>query len=212
MQTLYIHNKPVILRTPEESVSNNFILLKSPDRAGFLSELNRLKEEDISGYQIITKHPEEVIEALLSNFQYYPAAGGLVTDTKNGDILLMFRRGKWDLPKGKMESNETPEETALREVSEETGLKNIKIIKKLTDTWHSYPVSVYGDANKDTLQRDILKQTHWFQMVFTGNELTIPQIEEDIVDIQWIKPENIKKYLDYSYPNIRDVFKTVSLF
>jgi hypothetical protein len=43
-------------------------------------------------------------------------------------------------------------------------------------------------------------------MKFTGTELTVPQIEEDIIDIQWIKPEHLGKYLKFSYKNIVDVF------
>lgn len=100
--------------------------------------------------------------------------------------------------KSGMDAGETPEMTARREVAEETGLHNIHIEGKLADTWHAY--HQFG--------KDIMKQTHWFKMQFTGTELTVPQIEEDILDIQWIKPDNISKYMRYSYQNLQTVFES----
>lgn len=212
MKTLFIHSKPVLISDKESKNETpsypRLTILQNPQPDLLPTLLDKLKEEASNGYHFIVDNPSETWESLLKNFNHWQAAGGLVLNTA-GEILFLFRRGKWDLPKGKMDAGENPEETALREVTEETGLKNIKIIQKLTDTWHSYPLSVYKNLPQkeaDT-RKDILKQTHWFKMEFTGSELTIPQIEEDIIDIQWIKPENTEKYLNYSYPNIRQVFK-----
>jgi 8-oxo-dGTP pyrophosphatase MutT (NUDIX family) len=108
----------------------------------------------------------------------------------------MFRRNKWDLPKGKQDEGESLEECAVREVREETGLQQITLTDKITETFHYYPLK----------EKKVLKHTYWYRMQFTGTELTIPQIEEDIMDIQWIKPENLGKYLKFSYKNIEDVF------
>lgn len=215
MQTFFIHNKPVIIGATAdkdqlsgfaETEFSNLLLLQEPDQKEIPALIHALKDESSRGYLILSDRPDRIFHLITSEFSHWQAAGGLVSNTA-GEFLLLFRKGKWDLPKGKMEKDETPEETALREVSEETGLQNIHITKKLTETWHSYPLSVYKDNLEDKNVKDILKQTHWFAMSFTGNELTIPQIEEDIIDIQWIKPENIEKYLKYSYPNLKLVFK-----
>ena len=208
MQKLYIHNKPVILYSEDDNIKKeelNFLNITQPAPREIPSILKDLDKESTNGIRIKTNQSNAFLEALFSYFQHWKAAGGLITNPK-GEILLLFRRGKWDLPKGKMEAGEKPEETAIREVTEETGLKNISIVKKLTDTWHSYPISVYGTQENND-QKDVLKQTFWFQMDFTGEELTIPQIEEDIIDIQWIKPENIHRYIAYSYPNLKLVFE-----
>jgi 8-oxo-dGTP pyrophosphatase MutT (NUDIX family) len=122
------------------------------------------------------------------------AAGGLITNA-TGEVLLMFRRGKWDMPKGKQDEGETLEACALREVQEETGLQNIRLGHLITETWHYYSLK----------EKRILKHSYWYRMYFTGAELTVPQIEEDIVDIQWIRPDNLGKYMQYSYQNIVDV-------
>lgn len=214
MHILYIEHKPVIICKETSPAGRDYPLLSfskihNPEPEFLSGLLKSLKDETVNGYLITSDAPEKVWAHLLKKFNHWQAAGGLVTNSA-GEILLLFRRGKWDLPKGKSEENETPEETALREVSEETGLKNIHIVRKLTETWHSYPLSVYKDRvirEKGETGKDVLKQTFWFHMTFTGNELTIPQIEEDIMDIQWVRPENIEKYLAYSYPNLKQVFK-----
>lgn len=214
MQTFFIQNKPLIIGSTDKNPSTPLTepayaqlpLLREPEQNALPSLLETLKEPGIPGYIILSEHPEQLQAFLVSQFQHWQAAGGVVINP-SGEVLLLFRRGKWDLPKGKTEAGESHEQTALREVTEETGLKNIQIVKKLIETWHSYPLSVYSDQSKAVPSKDILKQTFWYEMKFTGTELTVPQIEEDIVDIQWIKPENIQKYLRYSYPNLTLVFR-----
>ncbi|HLR36932.1 MAG TPA: NUDIX domain-containing protein, partial [Chitinophagaceae bacterium] len=155
MQKLYIHNKPVILYSEDDNIKKeelNFLNITQPAPREIPSILKDLDKESTNGIRIKTNQSNAFLEALFSYFQHWKAAGGLITNPK-GEILLLFRRGKWDLPKGKMEAGEKPEETAIREVTEETGLKNISIVKKLTDTWHSYPISVYG-AQENNDQKD----------------------------------------------------------
>ncbi|MGH2643113.1 MAG: NUDIX hydrolase [Chitinophagaceae bacterium] len=203
MQNIIIHGKPVIIcdqiteRIQARITNEHLIQMHEPDLKNIESLLHALQDNAVYGYVWLSHQPEAVFKSLISHFEHWQAAGGLIVNYRD-QVLLMFRRGKWDLPKGKMEPDETPEITARREVTEETGLHNLHIESKLSDTWHAY--HQFG--------KDIMKQTHWFKMQFTGTELTVPQIEEDILDIQWIKPENISKYLQYSYPNLKTVFES----
>lgn len=128
------------------------------------------------------------------------AAGGLVKN-QNGEYLLIFRRGKWDLPKGKLDKGESFEKAALREVEEECGIKKLEIIRPLLSTYHTYPYK----------QGIALKRTSWYEMLYTGNKAPIPQTEEDIEEIRWVSPGKIPVYLSNSFPAISDVFKYVGV-
>ncbi|MDL2326378.1 NUDIX domain-containing protein, partial [Bacteroidales bacterium OttesenSCG-928-A14] len=115
------------------------------------------------------------------------AAGGIVVNG-NGDILMIYRRGFWDFPKGKIEKNETPKEAAIREVAEETGVMSLRISEELNPTYHTYT----QDAEA------ILKKTHWFVMENDRFENTKPQIEEDITEIRWVKCDEVAGLLSNS--------------
>jgi mutator protein MutT len=122
------------------------------------------------------------------------AAGGIVQN-ENGEILLQLRKGKWDLPKGKLDEGETIEECAVREVEEETGLKNIHLGELLGTTLHQY-------TEKGV---DIEKETFWYDMRVSGEQNLVPQIEEDILDLKWVKEKDLAPYLKNTYDNIIDI-------
>ncbi|HEY2649514.1 MAG TPA: NUDIX domain-containing protein [Puia sp.] len=124
------------------------------------------------------------------------AAGGLV-ENEMGEILFMFRRGKWDLPKGKLDPGETLEECALREVEEETGVGQLKLKKFLLQTLHEY----------EELGKVIQKKTHWFLMATTSLQSLVPQTEEDITDLRWINPSDFEIVLRNTYPAIVEVLR-----
>jgi 8-oxo-dGTP pyrophosphatase MutT (NUDIX family) len=128
------------------------------------------------------------------------AAGGLVKNHK-GEFLLIFRRGKWDLPKGKLDNGESFEKAAVREVKEECGIKKLAITKPLLSTYHTYPFKE-GTA---------LKKTAWFEMNCSDKKDPVPQVEEDIEEVRWVPGSKIANYLSNSYPAIIDVFKYTGL-
>ncbi len=115
---------------------------------------------------------------------------------KKGEVLFIFRNGKWDLPKGGTEKGEIIEATAMREVEEETGVNQLKITRKLQKTYH-----IFKRNGKYKL-----KITHWFEMQsnFEGNP--IGQLEEGIEKVAWLNPEEIKQALQNSYENIKLLF------
>ena len=122
------------------------------------------------------------------------AGGGIVSNEEN-KILFQFRRGKWDLPKGKLEEGETIEECAVREVEEETGLQNIQLDQPVGITHHFYKEN----------GKDIEKETHWFSMQVPGSQELIPQLEEDITELRWVAKNEIQDYLNNSFKNIEEI-------
>jgi len=126
------------------------------------------------------------------------AAGGLVTNPK-GEILWIFRRGFWDLPKGKLDEGETIQTCAVREVQEETGINNIQLHQMLCFTNH-----IYFDKY---LKEKVVKRTYWFQMTIPDLQEGIAQASEDIEKIEWNTLSKARHCLDHTYPNILEVIE-----
>ena len=120
------------------------------------------------------------------------AAGGLVRN-KKGKMLFIFRKNKWDLPKGKVDKGETFENGAMREVEEETGVKKLKLISFAGMTYH-----VFKRNNQYRL-----KETYWFYMTTNFSGKLKPQMQEDITKAEWKGPTKISKALENSYGNIK---------
>lgn len=126
------------------------------------------------------------------------AAGGIVVNP-NKEILWIFRRGFWDLPKGKLEPNESIEACAIREVMEETGISNLVLGDLILTTTHQY---------YDTyLNTEVEKTTYWYQMTTDIIQEGVPQTEEDIEAIAWVKKAEIAPYLAKTYENINQVME-----
>jgi 8-oxo-dGTP pyrophosphatase MutT (NUDIX family) len=113
----------------------------------------------------------------------------------DGRFLVMKRDGIWDLPKGKLDPQESSEEAALREVQEETGLKELEIVQPILSTFHTYQIT--RDMN--------LKKTKWYEMKYTGNATPVPQAEENITEIVWVEPGKTDFIRKNTYPSVLDV-------
>lgn len=169
------------------------ILSENTSRSEILSHLMSMCEKPCK-FCIDSVNPEKKFSEIFNNFKKITAAGGIVFSSQN-KILMIFRNGKWDLPKGKNEKNEKPEAAALREVEEECGLKNIMLKDKAAITYHIYET----DKNK------VLKQTHWYLMKYNGDEKPVPQTEEGISKVCWMSPPEIKKILPGAFSLIQDL-------
>lgn len=136
----------------------------------------------------------------LRRFERIIAAGGVVTN-KHGDVLMIFRRGKWDLPKGKFEEGETIEACAEREVREETGLRHLHLRRFLLITYHTYE------------QKGVsyLKATHWFAFESSDEQALRPQIEEDIAEAEWSDKSALSAHMNNTFALIRDVLAAAKL-
>ncbi|NML40927.1 NUDIX domain-containing protein [Chitinophaga sp. G-6-1-13] len=201
--TIYLNERPLIISGSEQNIPtgiNGAKVYLNPDTEKIEKVLQKMEEGKKEAAVFITEDVKQLFKKVSLHFTVLVAAGGLITNP-DGEVLMMFRRGKWDLPKGKQDPGEDLETCAVREVAEETGLHTISLTHKITETFHYYPMKA----------KKVLKHTHWYRMQFTGTELTVPQIEEDIQDIEWVKPQNLEKFLKYSYENIREVFKAEGL-
>ena len=139
-------------------------------------------------------------DSFRSCFKNIDAAGGLVKNTED-KYLFIFRRGKWDLPKGKVDKGESFQKAALREVSEECGLTDIEITIPLLNTYHIYTLD----------EKLVLKKTYWFEMQNKGDDTVIPQKEEDITEVRWFSREEMHEIVENTYNSVIDVMRYVNL-
>lgn len=200
---VYFGEKPLFLCDAIDNTIEPFI---HHDDAVFIEELNshtiktiihEMQEEKVHAGVFFNSELEELKKAFFKKFVLVKAAGGLVLN-EAGEVLLIFRRGKWDLPKGKLDDKETLEQCAVREVEEETGLQHIELISPLMLTYHTYHEGA----------RFILKESHWYNMKVKGKQALVPQTEEDIQEVKWVSSKNIHSYLPLSFPSVQDVLQT----
>lgn len=203
--TIYFGDKPVFLCDEITAEINEYrhhpdaVFIDELSTAAVNSLLHEIKKSQFLAGIIFGEDFEKLKNSFFRHFTLIKAAGGLVKN-KNGEILLMFRRGKWDLPKGKLDENESIEECAKREVQEETGLRKLKIGGLIEKSYHTYVE--FG--------KHILKESYWYAMTTTADEPLVPQTEEDITEILWVKKEDLEKYTSNTFPAIKKLLKQES--
>ncbi len=198
MYKVFVNDKPLFLTNEiKKETDFKFFLLESADINQIIVHFFQNKLQEAYLY-----HPneKEIMKTLKAKIPVSKAGGGLVYN-KQGHILFIYRNGRWDLPKGGTEKGETIEETSMREVEEETGVKNLIIINKLQKTYHIFKRNgVYK-----------LKITQWFEMHTNHDEKPVGQIEEGIEKVAWLNPEQVKDALENSYENIKLLFENVKV-
>lgn len=168
-------------------------LLRSFDLESVLYEL---KKSDLSEVRLVDVDQSLLFELFLKKIKLVKAAGGIVVNPK-GETLFIFRNNKWDLPKGRLEKNESLEVAAVREVEEETGVKDLSIVKHFKTTYHIFKRNgVYK-----------LKETYWYEMTSDYSGELFPQLEEGITDVKWKNKERSLDALDNSYRNIKHLLQ-----
>jgi 8-oxo-dGTP pyrophosphatase MutT (NUDIX family) len=156
--------------------------------------LRTRKMKELDSITLVTKDKKALKSFIKSRFMIIKAAGGIVS--KKDKILMIFRLGKWDFPKGKFDKGETPAECAKREVEEETNVK-VKLGPHICNTWHTYTQN----------RKSILKKTYWYSMDSINDSGMKPQEEEGIKEILWLPEADAKTALINSYPSMRYLFK-----
>jgi len=203
---IYFQDKPLFLCDDIDEAIAPYV---HHDDAVFVDEfsspainamIHEMKQKKVHAGILYHTNLDKLKKAVWKKFLIVLAAGGLVMD-QHKHLLLIHRKGKWDLPKGKLDKKESLEHCAVREVKEETGLKEVRLIESLLTTYH-----VYDESGKH-----ILKETHWYLMHADGRQALHPQTDEEINELKWIKSEELKEYLNKSYPLIRDVLREAGL-
>lgn len=206
MLKIYIHETPILLCTKLEAnayrdaTDTLFLEYEGKDRLFSLIESLEQKEVDKTAVVLYSSDVKELEKDFFSFYKRIQAAGGLVFNPL-AEVLTIYRMGYWDLPKGKIEKGETPEDAAVREVQEETGLSQISLGKFLCHTYHTYI-----DPRK---HRRVLKQSFWYRMQTIESKLTA-QSEEDIELAIWIKPEVLALKTPI-YKNILEVLNLIAI-
>ncbi len=205
-QKIYFNDKPLIITTNREVYLEEYPVAEMYHNFGaatitsFAEALKSLELPDVNG-AMIEGDSEAALKSLLSEKTTAITAGGGLVYNESDELLMIFRRGKWDLPKGKLDEGETIDDCAVREVQEETGLQHISPIDHLADTYHLYH------------QDDILylKQTVWYRMKGTSTDELAPQMEENIQEVKWVAEKDLGYYVSHTYEAVRDILKTAGM-
>ncbi len=194
MYKVFIENRAIIF-TDIKPKRKNIFLLKSYDLQSIVEDLipkieNTTSDLDIYVY---SEEIEKEFERLFFDFDKIEAAGGIVKRKQR--FLFIKRNGFWDIPKGKLELNESIETCAIREIEEECGLINPEIIESICTTYHTYEYK-----GKPTI-----KKTYWFSLIYEGDKKLNPQEEEGITHVKWMKKHKIEKIRENTFASIIDV-------
>ena len=188
---IFFTDKRLILTDTPTATEGAFQLTSSE-----LSKANVLKIfETANTVEVCDDDIATVAERFFAEFKYVEAAGGVVCN-EQGECLMIYRNGRWDLPKGHVEEGESDEVCAVREIAEETGVEGAKIVRFLCNTLHSY--NVYGVWE--------LKRTAWYELR-SDAATTTPQTEEGIARVEWCSEQAVEDNLRATFPTIRKVFE-----
>ena len=191
MYKVFFNQKPLILTNKIQDFSDTepLLFIKYTSVTQIIKALKSSKNSKVFLYH---KDIDKLWKGFKKKFPIVEAAGGLVKRTDN-KFLFIFRNNKWDLPKGGVEKKELIIDAAKREVTEETGVSDIIVEKKISETYHIFKKG----------KRFRLKKTYWFKMSTTYTGKTKPQTEEGIEKIKWVSNKNIEDILNDAFENIR---------
>jgi len=197
---IYFDDKPVYLCNELNKELTE--ILHHPD-AIFMDELSgpaiksllhEINKPDFHAGAILHDNLDKLKKSFFKHFTAIEAAGGIVQNDKK-ELLFIYRLDKWDLPKGKVEKGEDLQTCAVREVEEETGATNLTLHNKIGETYHTY--NAFG--------KHYLKTTHWYYITCSSKQSLVPQTEENIAAIKWVKIKNLQEPMSNTYPSIKDM-------
>lgn len=197
---IFIGDRPLFLTTrysgfvAQHPEAADFVHYEGALSKHFRLAIEALENGEAPGAVISDAQPENLLREIEKRYKHVDAAGGLVRND-SGEVLFIFRRGKWDLPKGKLDKGEELDICAVREVQEETGLRRLVLGAHLCDTWH-----VYAQGGKE-----YIKRTAWYAMRGSAHETLTPQHDEDIEEVCWAPPAEVARLTRNTFGAIRDV-------
>lgn len=202
MYKIYINENTLVLADSQlvrkgKHPANHLVAPYTGKTKMLLSYIDMLEKTNrFDNIVIHHKDPKLLLKDFESLFTVVKAAGGIVNDGDD-NLLFIFRRGFWDLPKGKIDPGEKKKAAAIREVEEETGISNITLKKKIHTTRHTYKLKSGKRA---------IKKTFWYAMNAEKQKLT-PQLEEDITDVKWVNISKVFKFKEPMFKNIANVLE-----
>lgn len=195
---VFINNRPFSFMSDAGAYANiPGTLVVNYDSAETLSLMIDLAHsENVFFKHVIVLHndPSRVLLKIEKLAKVIEAAGGAVRNPE-GKLLMIYRRDKWDLPKGKIDKGETPEKAALREVEEECGISGLKITRTLSPTYHTYKEG----------EKLILKKTHWYEMTTSDSSKLVPQTEEGITKVEWCDKKAVAAATENTFHSVIEV-------
>ena len=198
MYKVFVNQKEIILTSiPPKDIGAKVLPLKS---TSFKKIIRIIRTTKVKKLYLLHKNPKKLIIAFEKKVPVTVAAGGVVQHN-NGKLLFIYRKKKWDLPKGKVDKGETIKDAAKREVFEETGVKNLKVGTLAGMTYHIFKRN----------NRYQLKETYWFFMRSNYDGELIPEVKEDITKVAWKGKSKTEKALEKTYPNIVQLFEQTAI-
>ncbi|GAB2767388.1 NUDIX hydrolase [Salinimicrobium soli] len=193
MYKVFVNDIPIILST-EKDLGEKYVNIPIKE-VKFKRIIKKINKGKLLFVNLYHSNEEKLLKHLFKKLPVVTAAGGMVLNPKK-EVLFIFRNGRWDLPKGKIEKGEGLEDGAIREVEEETGVKNLKISQFLQETYHVF----------QRKGRYRLKVTYWYEMTTDYDGELVPEEKEGIMKAKWKNKEKSKKALLKSYANIKLLF------
>lgn len=206
MLKMYVQNKPLFIvntidaEIEEYSRRPDTVFVKECTTAAVSAMLKDLEGPSFKAGVILNKNISEAFQAVRSHLKLIVAAGGLVY-TPDTDLLLIHRKGKWDLPKGKLDEGEELEACAIREIEEETGAGQLYIDRPLHISYHTYYEK----------KAHILKECHWYLVQAAQKTALNPQTEEDITACEWVPMADLTNYYTNMHASVIDVLHKAEL-
>jgi len=200
MYIIYVKDSIIRIDEGEENPADRLQTADGKDDSSrVIAKIHAMLGSDtMENLTVISADPKKLIKKLQQQLVYIKAAGGLIRNDA-GEYLFIFRRGKWDLPKGKLEPEEKAEQAAVREVEEECGLKISLVKRELDSTYHIYEQD--GEF--------VLKRTCWYLMKSRGDQALVPQLEEEITEVRWFKTDELQLIRQNTYLSVLQVMQNI---
>ena len=193
MYKVFVNDIPIILST-EKHMDEKYTSIPLKE-VKFKRIIKKINNGELLYINLYHAKKKKLLHHLFKKLPVVTAAGGMVLNPEN-EVLFIYRNGRWDLPKGKIEKGESLEEGAVREVEEETGVKNLKVTRFLEKTFH-----VFQRKGKYKL-----KVTYWYEMTTDYTGELVPEESEGIMKVKWKNKKKAQKALKKSYANIKLLF------
>ncbi len=201
MYKVFINDKAIILTDNHVDYSSQFdtLFIKFESEEAMKLSVNLVINEQLENLVIIADDLQALWDSFCGMFTNIEAAGGVVKND-SGDILFVLKNGTWDLPKGKIDSGESTEDAAIREVQEECGIDNVAISKPLNSSYH-----IFSQDNDQ-----VLKHTSWFEMSSSHNGDLKGDASEGITEVSWVNSDKLNDILSNTYLSIKELIKSIA--